>query len=72
MRSLGVASESYGSLLSSVLISKLPQELRIVVSREVTSGDWDLDRLMEIVEKEIDAKERAAYVYFESSFQKAT
>lgn len=60
LRSLGVASESYGSLLSSVLISKLPQELRVVVSREVTSGDWDLDRLMEIVE-EINAKERAAY-----------
>lgn len=39
LRSLGVASESYGSLLSSVLISKLPQELRVVVSREVTSGD---------------------------------
>ena len=33
LRSLGVASESYGSLLSSVLISKLPQELRLIVSR---------------------------------------
>ena len=61
LRSLGVASESYGSLLSSVLISKLPQELRLIVSREVTTGEWDLDRLMNIVEKEIDARERAAY-----------
>ena len=39
LRSLGVASESYGSLLSSVLISKLPQELRLIVSREVTTGE---------------------------------
>ena len=61
LRSLGVASESYGSLLSSVLISKLPQELRLIVSREVTTGEWDLERLINIVEKEIDARERAAY-----------
>ena len=31
------------------------------MSAEVTTGEWDLDRLMNIVEKEIDARERAAY-----------
>ena len=32
LRSLGVASESYGSLLSSILLTKLPQELRLIIS----------------------------------------
>ena len=34
LKSLGVAPESYGSLLSSVLLNKLPQELRMIISRK--------------------------------------
>lgn len=32
LKSLGVLAESYGSLLTSVLINKLPQELKLIVS----------------------------------------
>ena len=60
LKALGVSSDSYGSLLSSVLMKKLPQELRLVVSREVTDGEFNLDKLMAIVEREIDARERAS------------
>ena len=45
LKSLGVNSETYGILLSSVLLNKLPQELKLIVLKEV--------------EKEIDARERA-------------
>ena len=34
LKPLGVSSESYGNLLSSVLMNKIPQELRLIVSRE--------------------------------------
>ena len=60
LRSLGIQSESYGSLLSSVLMNKLPQEIRLIVSREVKDGELDLDRVMKVVEGEIDARERAS------------
>ena len=60
LRSLGVPAASYGSLLSSVLMNKLPQELRLIVSREVQNEEWELERLMRIVEREIDARERAS------------
>ena len=60
LKSLGVAAESYGSLLTSVLINKLPQELKLIVSRQVTEDMWNLDDLMGIMEKEITARERAA------------
>ena len=42
LRSLGVPATTYGSLLSSVLMSKLPQELRLIVSREVRDEEWEL------------------------------
>ena len=60
LHSLGIPSSSYGSLLSSVFMNKLPQEIREVISREVTDERWDLDAIMKIVEREISARERAS------------
>ena len=59
LKSLGVSAESYGSLLVSVLLNKLPQELRLIVSRQVNEEEWNLDGLLSMVEKEISARERA-------------
>lgn len=60
LHSLGVSSSSYGSLLSSVFVNKLPKELRVVISKEFQQEEWDFDSLLEIVEKEINARERAS------------
>ena len=60
LRALGVPSSSYGGLLSSILISKLPSELRLIISRELKEGDWDLDSMMKIIEREVEARERSA------------
>ena len=35
LKALGVPSESYDSLLSSVLMNKVSQEVRLIISREV-------------------------------------
>ena len=59
LESLGVESESYGGLVASVLMSKLPMELQLIVAREMgTDDDWDLKKLMESFEKELRARER--------------
>lgn len=60
LKALGVPAESYGSLLSSVLMNKVPQEVRLIVSREVKGGDWELDRLLAVMHEELEARERAA------------
>ena len=59
LKSLGVDSGTYGSLLSSVLMNKLPQELRLIISRKVGDADWELDRLMAVLEEEVQTRERA-------------
>lgn len=59
LNSLGVASDSYENLLSPVLLNKLPSELRLIVSREVSEADWSLDALMKAMAQEIEARERA-------------
>ena len=60
LKSLGVESSSYGSLLLSVLLQKLPSELCLVLSREVSEADWNLNELLKQLEREIEARERAA------------
>ena len=56
-KSLGVTSESYGSLLSPVLLSKLPADTWLVPSRKVTEDDCNLDGLLKVMEDEIEARE---------------
>ena len=66
LKSLGVDSSSYGSLLSSVLLQKIPPEMRLVLSREIAEGDWNLDALLKKLEWEIEARERAMTSYTQS------
>ena len=60
LRALGVPPDSYGGLLTSVLVNKLPPEVRLIVSRATTRESWNLDEVMKIFEQEIDARERTS------------
>lgn len=60
LRALGVPPDTYGGLLSSILMSKLPPELRLIISRELSEADWDLDSMMKIIQREVEARERSA------------
>ena len=57
LEALGVPPESYGSLLSSIFLKKLPSDVRLLVSRQL-SGDWSLKEIMQGVEEELNARER--------------
>ena len=46
--------------MSSVVPSKIPQEIRLVISCETGHGDWKLDNLMKILLSELQAREIAA------------
>ena len=43
LRSLGVPADSYGSLLSTVVMNKLPNELHLIIGRKIGDDDWKLD-----------------------------
>ena len=61
LKSLGVKAESYGSLLSSVLMTKLPSELRLMASRKFgDSYSWSFDELLKLIEAEVQARERSS------------
>ena len=57
LRALGVASESYGGLLTSILMNKLPPEVRLIISRDLTEDRWDMEKVMKMISREVDARE---------------
>ena len=59
LKSLGVNPDSYGELLTSVLMNKLPHGLQLLVSRQISEDDWRLDTIMKALAEEIQARERA-------------
>ena len=59
LKSLGVAPVSYGILLSSVLLNKIPQEIQLIVSRNLADADWTKwDTMLRAVEEKIEARKR--------------
>ena len=64
LESLGVESKQYGSLLVPVILGTLPDDIRLIVSRNCTSENdaWKLDDLLSQLEKEVLARERCNLV----------
>ena len=58
LQAFGVEAQQYGTLLVSVLLSKVPQELRLIISREFHTGNWSLDELLKVFKTEVEARER--------------
>ena len=51
--------KSSGVSLSSIMMNKLPQESRLVITREMGDDDWQFDQLLDIFKRELEARERA-------------
>ena len=62
LASLGVSSKEYGSLLIPIIMSKLPNEVRVEVSRKVNSEVWMIEDLLEAMKAEIQAREASERV----------
>ena len=57
LASLGVASEQYGSLLIPIIMSKLPNEVRLRIARETKEEVWKIGDLLQVIQAEVEASE---------------
>ena len=62
LASLGISSNSYGSLLIPIIMQKLPQEIRLEIARISTSDVWKIQELLDTIKKEIEAREASEEV----------
>ena len=54
-----MSSESYGTMLTQVWLTKLPPAIRLIVSRKITDADLNLETLQTALEEELVARERS-------------
>ncbi|XP_078384164.1 uncharacterized protein LOC144666642 [Oculina patagonica] len=62
LQSMGIQADSYGTLLVPILLSKLPDDVKLEMSRGVEDGKWKLDDLLKKLIDEITARERCTSV----------
>ena len=60
VRSLGVPANSYGVLLSSVLLNQLPPGLHLIISGKISYKEWSFELLLTAVEEDIQVRERTS------------
>ena len=60
LQAQGVDSAQYGALLIPIMMAKLPEDLRLILSRQFCGDNWNLDELLKAFKTELEARERCA------------
>ena len=67
LETLGVMTESYGSLLIPILLKKIPEDIRRLIFRADPLADSSLDRLRVAIRQEIETREKSHISSLEDS-----
>ena len=57
LESLGISSDNYGSLVTPVIISRMPQDIALQVTRQTSKDVWNVEEIMTTIQQEIEARE---------------
>ena len=49
LRSLDVGDDNYGSLLTPIIMERLPHQFKLTISKQVGDDTWDLTQLLLLV-----------------------
>ena len=55
--SLNVDRQSYGTLLSPIIVERLPHSVKLIISRNLKDKEWDLTELLFTIKNELYARE---------------
>ena len=57
LNSLKIETSQYGPILVSIVMSKLPDDIRLLITRTMpTNEEWDVNMLLENLKQEIDSR----------------
>ena len=57
LKALAVTSDTYGSLLIAIIVSRIPEEISLQSARQVSKDIWSITNVMEVIKREVNAKE---------------
>ena len=50
-------SETYGSLSVPVRMTKIPEDIRLLVGREIKDGEWNLAEILRLLRNDVENRE---------------
>ena len=63
--SLDIDTSQYGPVLISIVMSKLPEDIKLQISRSIPiSCEWDVDELLAALLKEIESREICSFINY--------
>ena len=57
LQSLDVDDDNYGSLLTPIIMERLPHQFKLTMSRQIGDDTWDLTQLLCLIRDELKARE---------------
>ena len=59
---LGISSSAYGDLLIYILIKKIPEVLRLIITKQFDGETWDLRKILKSLKTELEERERIKFM----------
>ena len=57
LEALGVNSQQHGSLVTPIIMSKVPAEIRLIIARKTEHKVWEFQEILETLKAEVEASE---------------
>ena len=57
LKDCNVPTDTYGNLLIRVIFERIPQELKVIISRSLKMNAWNLENLLEVFKQELMVRE---------------
>ena len=58
LNNLGVEANNFGPMLVPVLLSKLPSDFKLIISRQFGKNVWNIEQIIKSFKVELEARER--------------
>ena len=67
LKTLGIDFKQYGALLIPVIMNKVPDEIRLIITKGIKGEEWELDGILEILQGELEAREQSNQLQMKQS-----
>ena len=62
LNSVGIEANNFGPLLIPVVFSKIPAEIKLIISRKLGKDVWNAEIILETLETELQAREKLSLI----------
>ena len=71
LNSVGIDAEHFGPLLIPIVVEKIPNVVRLQITRKLGKENWDVNEFLKCINDEVSAREHFKYLYKQDDDEKA-